>query len=191
VPAPARALAFYVAAIRETFEEVGVLLARPGGAGAAVTEAVPARRLREARADLRDGRLPFGEWLRRMNLRPAVESLVYFAHWVTPVGRPKRFDTRFFLARVDDDPVVEPDQKEIVGYRWIAPGDAVEAYEQKTMQMVNATVKNLELLAGFNSVGEARDALRQRPVSAIRPKLVPLPDGGVRILHPWDPEYDS
>jgi len=191
VPEPDRALGFYLAAIRETFEEVGVLLARSESGEPWNPAAFPPERLRETRDALREGRLSFSGWLRDSRLRPAIESLVYFAHWVTPVGRPKRFDTRFFLSSAEEGIAVEPDQTEIVAYRWITPADAIAAYEQKTMRMVNATVKNLELLAEFGSVQEALAALRRRAVRAIRPRLVPLPDGGVRILLPWDPGYES
>jgi 8-oxo-dGTP pyrophosphatase MutT (NUDIX family) len=191
VDSPERALGFYLAAIRETFEEVGVLLART--AAGELWQPHPGKEptWRAVRAALREGRLGFAEWLGREGLRPAADALVYFAHWITPEGRPKRFDTRFFLASVDGRVPVKPDQAEIVGYRWIAPAEAVAAYHHGTMRMVNVTVKNLELLAGFDGVQAALAGLRNRAVRPIRPKLVPLSDGGVRIVHPWEPGYDA
>jgi 8-oxo-dGTP pyrophosphatase MutT (NUDIX family) len=188
---PERALGYFLAALRETFEEVGVLLARTeaGEPWRPAPEEAPA--LRETRKALREGRIDFGQWLRGRALRPATDALVYFAHWITPEGRPMRFDTRFFLARAEPDVPVEPDQEEIVACRWITPADALAAYHDQSMRMVNATARNLELLARFASTDAALQGLKSLDVRPIRPKLVPQPEGGFRIVHPWDPEYDA
>jgi len=182
---PERALGYYLAAIRETFEEIGVLLAKPSsGSRGPDPETLQAARNR-AQGDAR----AFWSWLEGSGLRPAVEDLTYFAHWITPAARPKRFDTRFFLASAPRDIHAEPDRKEIVDWRWIAPFDAMEAERAGRMRMVNATVKNLELLSEFGSAAEAREGLRKREVAAILPKLVPQGEG-YRIVHPWEPGYD-
>jgi 8-oxo-dGTP pyrophosphatase MutT (NUDIX family) len=182
---PQLALAFHLAAIRETFEEVGILLARPA-AGAAFPDAAE---LRSVRGAMQKGRAPFWAWLRERGLRPAVEDLTYFAHWITPAARPKRFDTRFFLAAAGDEANPEPDREEIVECLWISPAEAVAAERDGRMHMINATVKNLELLSGFSRAAEAVEVLRRRDVPTILPKLVPQGDG-YRIVHPWEPGYD-
>jgi 8-oxo-dGTP pyrophosphatase MutT (NUDIX family) len=183
-----RALGYFVAAIRETFEEVGILLARDRGGS-------PWRpphdeTLGAARAALRDRRLDFVRWLTERELRLAVEDLSYFAHWITPQALPKRFDTRFFLAAVDAAAVAEPDHAEVVGCRWISPADALAAHRAGDLRMVNATEKTLEMLVDFPGVAEARERLTSRKITAIRPKTVPH-GAGFRVVNPWEPGYDE
>ena len=139
---------------------------------------------------MRDGRLSFTRWLAGRGLRPAIEDVAYFAHWITPEGLSRRFDTRFFLAVADSGAVAVPDQAEIVDCRWIAPADALAAHRRQNMQMGNATVKSLELLATFSRVEEAREQLGGREVVAIRPKLAPHGNGH-RVVNPWEPGYDA
>jgi 8-oxo-dGTP pyrophosphatase MutT (NUDIX family) len=183
-----RALGYFVAAIRETFEEVGILLARDRDGRP--WQAHPRECLSAAREGLRERRLDFIQWLAGLGLRPAVEDLAYFAHWITPQALPKRFDTRFFLAGVDGDSVPEPDRAEIADCRWIAPQEALAEQEGGSMRMVNATVKTLEMLAGFTTVAEARRALCAREITAIRPKAVPE-GADFRVVNPWEPGYDQ
>jgi 8-oxo-dGTP pyrophosphatase MutT (NUDIX family) len=185
-----RALGHFMAAIRETFEEVGILLARDRLGRPWRPKADEAADLNAARAAMRAGRFTFAQWLEQRGLRPAVGDLAYFAHWITPQAMARRFDTRFFLAEVDADASAEPDQTEVVECRWIAASDALAAYRDRTMQMVNATVKNLELIAEFSSAAEAREHLRERRITAIMPKAVPQGDG-FRIVNPWEAGYDA
>ena len=188
---PERALGFYIAAIRETFEEVGALLTKPNGGGSPQIEPEAAGQLKAARDAMRRGELSFVEWLSGRGLRPATEELVYFAHWITPEARPKRFDTRFFLADGSADHAIVPDEVEIVECRWITPREAIEAYRAEKMRMVGATVKNLELLTMFGSTRQALTELRKREVRPVLPRLVPLDGGNFRAVMPWDAEYDS
>ena len=139
---------------------------------------------------MRDGRLSFTRWLAGRGLRPAIEDVAYFAHWITPEGLSRRFDTRFFLAVADSGAVAVPDQAEIVDCRWIAPADALVDHRRHSLQLVNATEKTLELLATFASLGEAREHLGGREVTAIRPKLAPHGNGH-RVVNPWEPGYDA
>ena len=89
---PEAAVAHHVAALRELFEEAGVLLARP-------LTATSVERLAAYRRDLLAGKIEFGEIIRAEHLRLALDELAYFAHWVTPEIETRRFDTRFFIAR--------------------------------------------------------------------------------------------
>ena len=187
VEKPERALGYYLAAIRETFEEIGILLVKPRPGAAAPEPGEGA--LRVGREAVRGGKGAFWGWLRECGLRPAVENLAYFAHWITPAGRPKRFDTRFFLAPVPSDARPEPDLEEIVDCLWITPAEAIAAERGKRMRMLNATVKNLEVLAEFASTAEALESLGRCEVPAILPKLVPQGDG-YRVVLPWEPGYD-
>ena len=181
-----RALGYFVAAIRETFEEVGILLARDSqGRSWHAHEALSA-----ARARLHERRLDFLQWLAERGLRLAVEDLGYFAHWITPQALPKRFDTRFFLAAVDAGAAAEPDHAEVVDCRWIGPSEALAAHRAGTLRMVNATVKTLEMLVGFAGAAEARERLCSREITAIRPKAV-REGNGFRVVNPWEAGYDE
>lgn len=182
-----RALGYFVAAIRESFEEAGILLAkdrsdRPWQAAVDETRAV-----REA---LRAGSLAFVHWLAQQGVRPAVEELTYFAHWITPEVLPRRFDTRFFLAALEAETEAEPDHHEVVACRWISAADALAAHRSKTLSLVNATIKTLELLAEFASVSDAKTQLGRREIVAVRPKGV-REGNGYRIINPGEPGYDE
>jgi 8-oxo-dGTP pyrophosphatase MutT (NUDIX family) len=182
-----RALGYFVAAIRESFEEAGILLAqdradRPWQAGPDEIAAV--------RAELHAGRTTFAQWLAQRGLRPAVEDLTYFAHWITPEVLPRRFDTRFFLAAVDALAAAEPDGHEVVACRWIAAADALAAQRGNALSLVNATIKTLELLVDFRSVADAKAQLGSRKIIAVRPKGV-REGNGYRIINPGEPGYDE
>jgi len=182
-----RALGHYLAAIRETFEEVGILLAHDRFGR---SKAYRAGELSAARSGMRAGRFTFFQWLEEQGLRPATAELSYFAHWITPQAMARRFDTRFFLAEVQQDAVAEPDQAEVVECRWITACDALAAFRDRTLPMVNATIKNLELLAGFASVAQARERLRERRITAILPKAIAQGDG-FRVVNPWEAGYET
>jgi 8-oxo-dGTP pyrophosphatase MutT (NUDIX family) len=185
-PSPRHALAHYVTAIRETFEEAGILLARSAD-GSSVE--VPESTLAEGRrASAPDG-TGFLDWLARAGLRAAAEDLIYFAHWITPKAAPKRYDTRFFLAEAPAGARVHTDQAEIVAYRWAAPDEALAAHAAGRMPMIEPTFHNIRALQGFASPAQARDALAGRTVRAVRPQFVTLPDGQRKILLPWDPGF--
>lgn len=187
---PHRALAYLVAAIRETFEEVGVLLARKDGRPWR-PDARERNALRRVRRGLHDGSVRFADWAREEDLELSTDALAHFAHWITPAGRPKRFDTRFFLAAADGETAVEPDEGEIVGYRWLTPAEGIAAAEAGEIRLVNATLKNLELLDAYSSTGEALAAMHRRRVHPILPKITPLAEGGRRIVYPWDADYEQ
>jgi 8-oxo-dGTP pyrophosphatase MutT (NUDIX family) len=187
---PERALGLFLAAIRETFEEVGILLARDEQGRPWRAHDHDAADVQAARAALHSRTLDFPRWLAERRLRPAFSELAYYAHWITPEAMARRFDTRFFLAEADAAARAEPDQAEIVECRWITPSDALAAHRERRMAMVNATLKNLELLSGFAGVCAARDDLCSRKISAILPKAV-FHGKDYRIVNPWDAGYDT
>jgi 8-oxo-dGTP pyrophosphatase MutT (NUDIX family) len=113
---PADAVAHYIAAIRELFEEAGVLLAHP----------VEAARVAEWRHDVAEGTLDLERLALREGLRFPLDDLVLFAHWVTPDIEIKRFDTRFFVARVPDGQTAAHDDRETTHGEWIDPSVALE-----------------------------------------------------------------
>jgi 8-oxo-dGTP pyrophosphatase MutT (NUDIX family) len=179
------ALGYWVGAIREAFEEVGVLLAydaggRPVGAGSLDLAGWRAR----CRADDR----AFWEMLRAERLVLATDGLRYFAHWITPEERPIRFDTRFFAAPMPDGQEATEDGREIVAVRWLSPAEALAARERGEISLRVPTMRNLALFASAPSVRDALAAVGDSPVAAIRPRLVTR-DGQVRSLLPGDPGW--
>ena len=185
---PEEALGLYAAAIRETFEESLVLLAKPQGAHIEL-EDENREHLLNSREDILRGRLDFYEWLNSGHHILSTGDLVYFAHWTTPEGLPKRFSTHFFLKLMEEDHEIVPDDREVVGHEWMRPGDAVEKARDGAIHLMKPTLLNLEMLAEFTSPKEAIETLTDRPVNQVLPKLLMNRDGTRRILYPWDAEY--
>jgi 8-oxo-dGTP pyrophosphatase MutT (NUDIX family) len=185
--APPAALAYWIGVIRETFEEVGILLARGSGGDSLGLD--PARLEAYRRACHADKRA-FRAMLTSERLTLATDRLVYFAHWITPEESPLRFDTRFFAAQAPAGQEATVDGKEVIAVRWLSPREAIEAATRGEISLRNPTVKNLML---FESAGSAAEALRRlagRPVPTIRPRV--LDEGGKRrVLLPGDPGYDE
>jgi hypothetical protein len=162
-----------VAAIREAFEECGVLFARPEGD----ESLVPA-----ARAAALDRAAPFAELMARQGLVPALDALVPFAHWITPDFVPKRFDTHFFLARAPADQALAHDGRETVDSVWIAPQEAL-AEHGKRYKLLFPTFRNLWKLATQADVASGLAAARAAPVVTVLPEKITV-DGGPGLKIP-------
>jgi 8-oxo-dGTP pyrophosphatase MutT (NUDIX family) len=181
----AGALGYWIGAIREAFEEVGVLLAR--GPGGVVPRTDTARFGEYRRACQRDNRA-FWAMVHAEGLRLVTDRLTYFAHWITPEERPLRFDTRFFAAEMPCDQEPSPDEHEIIALRWLSPADALAARQRGEISLRLPTMENLALLEAGSSVAEVLRSLSARPVPTIRPRLV-IEAGSQRALLPGDPGY--
>ncbi len=179
-------LAYYVAAIREAFEEAGVLVgSRPDGSMPAKAD------LDSARERLLAGEVDFQSILEGLDLRLSVSELNYFAHWITPEGPPRRFDTRFFVARAPEGQVGQHDMSETVSSVWISPQDAIKAAHEHTLEIILPTMRNLMAIGRFSHVEEVIHAARSaQSVDLVVPKLIRDSDG-LRILLPGDPGYDD
>jgi 8-oxo-dGTP pyrophosphatase MutT (NUDIX family) len=169
---------FKVAAIREAFEECGALLARPRGEDGLVSA---------RRAEKLDRAAPFAELLVREGLTPAVDLLVPFAHWITPVFAPKRFDTRFFLALAPLGQALAHDGREAVDSVWIAPRVAL-AEHGKRFKLLFPTERNLWKLAAHADAASALAAARAQPVVTVLPGPVEV-DGGPGLEIPAEAGY--
>lgn len=167
------------AAVRELFEEAGVLLAAPRPAP---------RELERARERLLDGELELGELLDRFDLRLPGTPVAYFARWITPEELSRRYDTRFFLARHPGGEVRVG--AEHTGARWVSPAAALDRFDAGSLPMLFPTRKTLELLEGAGEPGEAVGELGARRVRPVRPRLVEGEDGVVPVL-PGDPRYPA
>ncbi|PPQ29647.1 NUDIX hydrolase [Rhodopila globiformis] len=191
-PVPGRpdtdGMAFRIAAIRETFEECGVLLARPRGSSGLVDAAALQRLDAQYRAALNAGSIGFDTVLEAEDLMPAPDLLVHFAHWITPVNQPKRYDTHFFLAEAPPEHLAVHDGTEAVESIWITPRQALADTEAGRFKLVFATAKNLEKLGRSGTVQEAMDAARAARVVTVQPKGTKL-EGNKRLLR-IPPEAD-
>lgn len=182
-------LAYWVAAIRESFEEAGILLACDArGEMVALSETAGIDRFRVHRHALNAGEQEFIALLARENLRLAADRLVYFSHWITPLGAPRRYDTRFFVARAPDAQDALHDNLETIGHAWVQPRTALETHGVGKFNLRTPTLRTLELFAQFAAVDELIAAMRaQHEVPAILPRIAK--DG--RRLLPGDPGYED
>jgi 8-oxo-dGTP pyrophosphatase MutT (NUDIX family) len=161
------------AAVRETFEETGVLLSMPGAD------------LRAARHDVESGRVSFAGLLREHGL--AVDALAVrpWARWITPEGEPRRYDTRFFVAALPPGAVAEDVTSESSVAGWVRVADAIAQYERGERPMFPPTIDTLRSISALPSVSDVLAAAAERSVDAVRPLLgadeagayVDLPDG--------------
>ncbi len=185
---PREALGYLVGAIREAFEEVGVLLAcRPHGRFVSFT-AESRERYASYRAACQRDNAAFFDCLRAESLKLATDRLAYFSHWITPEESPIRFDTRFFAAVAPEGQEAVADGEEVVDARWLTPAEALQARERKEISLRFPTIKNLELLAGANRASELVAALGQREVPTIRPRVLVV-DGRPQPVIPPDPRW--
>lgn len=176
---PAEA-AFRIAALRETFEESGLLLARRKGAERLLT-AVEAGELTANGAD-------FATLAGSGAIELAADLLLPYGHWITPLDRPKRFDTRFYAAPFVSDQEARHDGREAVESRWCDAAAVVKEGEDGRAKLVFATRLNLLRLAASRTVEAALAAARQQPVVTVVPRFVKTP-AGVRVMIPAEAGY--
>ena len=154
-------LAYWVAAVRECFEEAGILLAvRPDGAPLDVASPWVANRFARHRRDIHRGRRSLAEVLVAEGLVLDCSDVHYVSHWITPPGGTRRFDTRFFVAPAPPGQSAVQDSAEIDGAAWISPAAALEGRRSGDFHLVYPTIKNLQALAGFQRTAELLEAAR-------------------------------
>jgi 8-oxo-dGTP pyrophosphatase MutT (NUDIX family) len=173
---------FRVAALRECFEEAGVLLARHG------TEALAIRhedisRFGEYRAALQNHQTTMAAVARQEHLLLATDELTPWAHWITPEAFPKRFDTYFYLAEMPTTQEAAHDHLETTDGIWISPEEASAGYERGDFPLVFAQIHQLRDLHGLHSFDEARARFGSHQPRTIMPRIVER-DGHQVILLP-------
>jgi 8-oxo-dGTP pyrophosphatase MutT (NUDIX family) len=175
-------VALRVGAIREAFEESGILLARERGA-TALLGAARATQLADRYGDrLASGAIGIADLLEAEDLVLACEELVPFARWITPTFVPKRFDTYFYLAPAPAEQIALHDGKEMVEAQWIRPADALADQASGKRKIVTATLLNLRKLNRSSTVSAAITAALARPVVTVLPELVERPQGRVLLI---------
>ena len=174
-----------VAAIRELFEEAGVLLALP---------AVPAAESAAWRRRLLAGEATFAALLADAGVAPAVDRLHPWARFVTPSFEPKRFDARFFVAEVPPDAAPRFDAQETVEQAWVTPAEALARQEAGTLPLPPPQIVTLTQLQPFAARGlAALFGEADGRAAAIRPVMprAAACGGALTLLLPWDPDYDT
>jgi 8-oxo-dGTP pyrophosphatase MutT (NUDIX family) len=161
---------FAFGAIREAFEESGLLLARAKGDGALLS-AARVETLGHWREPLNRGEKTLRDMAETEGLDYALDTLVPFAHWITPDVMPKRFDTWFFLAPAPADQIGVHDGSESVESEWIGAQAALDSWEAKTRTIVFATRMQLVKLARSGTAAEAVAATRRETVVDVMPVL--------------------
>jgi len=163
---------FRVAAIRETFEECGILLARrsagPDMLSAAMVAEISAEPSRAS---------GFTTLVARSGITLSTDSLVPFAHWITPSDRPKRFDTRFFLAPAPAGQVAQHDGREATTVHWLTVEGAIAAARREEIKLVLPTRLNLLKLGRSKTVAEALETARHADVVTVQPEIVATSEG--------------
>lgn len=186
-------LDYYCAAIRELFEESGVLLARAAG-GAALTGASAATLdLEAARTALNAGSLSWSAFLREHGLTLDCGALRYIAWWVTPRALPRRFSTRFFLAGLPQGQAASHDGRELTGSRWATAAEALAAQASGEMALPPPTQATLTHIAGTATMDGLFEWARGRQQAGV-PRILPAvvnSGGRRRILMPDDPDYPA
>lgn len=169
---PAQARASMTAAIRETFEETGVLLTRP-----AYDVGASADWLQDQRRRVEAHELPFTALLTSLELAVDLELIRPWAHWITPTGEPRRYDTHFYVAALPAGATAYPETTEASAADWITPADALAEHARGVRPMLPPTLVALSELTAFASVTDVLAASTERSLAAIEPELVTTPDG--------------
>lgn len=183
-------LAYWVAAIRESFEEAGLLLAYEDGDSFVDLDADPARWVDHRRlVDAGERRLL--EVCEAEGLRLAVDQMHYFARWITPEGPTRRYDTYFFLAAAPPNQTPLHDDREAIANEWLRPADGLHRALAGELTMLPPTIAALEALRGFETVDEAIAAVtRVREVPTILPRFI-RSETASHFLLPGQPGYDG
>ena len=173
------ALPFWLTGVRELFEEVGILLAADGDR---LLRGPLAPDVAALRAPVFGGE-PLVAALGRVGLRPATETLFYFARWITPVVNPRRFDTRFLVGRLPAGQEPVADGTETVSCTWLTPRAALAAYEEGRLSFFPPTVRTLADLSFFPSVDAVLADAAERTVRPFMPEVA-QDDGAPTLLYP-------
>jgi 8-oxo-dGTP pyrophosphatase MutT (NUDIX family) len=181
------ALEYYVAAVRELFEEAGLLACCTKSGGPIELGGGLRAKLNAGRDTMNARKMTFLEFLLEFDLYIDLRGIEYLAHWVTPEGAyPRRFDTRFFALVAPANQVASHDEGETVDNRWIRPNEALEAHRRGELELIFPTIKNLEAIAHFARAEEVVDFARnKRTIPRIMPVVIER-DGHLHIEIPDD-----
>lgn len=180
-------LSLRVAAIRETYEEAGILLAVPDSNDKLIS-GDQLRELKAYRQQLADNTMGILEFLKAESLRLAVNRLTLFAHWITPEMMPKRFDTKFYLAEAPTDHLGIHDGSESVDSIWISPTRALTEHAEGKRTIIFPTRMNIEKLGRSHSITEAIETARQSSIMTVQP-WIENRENGTYLCIPEEADY--
>lgn len=191
-------LAYWVAALRECFEESGVMLARHRRAGSDddgdlldTSDPAVATRFGTYRDAVNDGRMGLLDICRREDLVLAVDDVYYVSHWITPELAPRRYDTRFFITAAPPGQVAHHDDTETIATIWVRPTEALSRESRGEIELLPPTIANLRSIEGFSSTRQVMTwASQVTHVTTILP-IVLVEDGHILILRPGDEGYEE
>lgn len=185
------ALAYWIAAIRELFEEAGVLFANDQtGNPFLLRNSSERERFLVYRESLQKGLLTISEMVQKERLCLALDQLYYYAHWITPEALPQRFDTRFFLACHPAGQEASHDQKETTAGTWISPQQALEENLKGRAVLSPPTLKTLEDLSRFQTVEDVLTSIPKTKIQPVLPIFKKVAEQPM-LLFPWDPDYKT
>jgi 8-oxo-dGTP pyrophosphatase MutT (NUDIX family) len=180
---PEKALGAWVAGIRETFEEVGMLIARrKDGSPVTIRTKEEQKRFCGYRRALNKGEMKFHQMLEEEDLILPLDRLYYFSHWITPEPLPLRYDVRFFVAEAPSEQAVVHDGVELTEHVWLTPSRALEEYEQGKIGMVLPQIMTLVDLSRFKTVEEAIASAKTRRVPSNLTKIRRMNGEDVEVM---------
>jgi 8-oxo-dGTP pyrophosphatase MutT (NUDIX family) len=186
---PEEGFAYWIAGIRELFEEAGILFAYDQkGDLFQIKSREEQEKFSNYRIQLLKGKLTICQLVQKENLFLALDQVHYYAHWITPEARSERFDTRFFLACFPPGQEASHDQKETTAGVWLTPQKAIEENLIGEVMLSPPTLKTLEDLCRYKAADEVLHSLKSRDIQPILPILMKISSGPL-LVFPWDPEY--
>lgn len=160
-----KALGFFVAAVREAFEEAGILLVRGESSGLAALSDQQKSRFALCRRRVHENPHVFASLIEEEGLKIAADGIFYFARWITPEASPIRFDARFFVAAAPLDQEASFDGLETTAARWISPRELLRAHQNGDLYLPVPTLSIVSALAGFSSAGEVIGSTHEREIT--------------------------
>jgi 8-oxo-dGTP pyrophosphatase MutT (NUDIX family) len=182
---PDGGLSLWLAALRELFEEAGVLLAeRADGQPLDLEDPAAEAHFAALRNRLQAGELSLPELARAERLQLSADRLAYFSRWITPISSPRRFDTRFFLAQVPAGQTAGHCQIETIAGAWISPREALARHAAEELPMMSVTREHVQRLADFNTLPALVEFARTKPVRVVQGELEAQQRGEGEV-QPW------
>tara|TARA_B100000945_G_scaffold219447_1_gene177153 strand:- start:1813 stop:2604 length:792 start_codon:yes stop_codon:yes gene_type:complete len=186
-------LSYWIACIRESFEEVGILLAKRKSGEKLNLEGHDKKKFDVYRKDLINQKISFLEICEKEDLMLSTENIAPLSHWITPDFEIKRFDTRFFIAYLPDNQIVQHDGMELTQSLWINPNDALKKAMEGDMQMILPTTENLKLCSSFNRAKDMLENQKNMTKNDIKPILPKFfkENGNWNVLFPGEEGYED
>ena len=179
------ALGFFIAAIRETFEEAGILLGgKTTGNFVSFHNEKVLKRFNDYRRELNSSQITLAEIARKENIFLFPDTLIPYSHWITPDFEKKRFNTRFFLAKLPPGQTPLADAMELTESLWVTPQEALKMHIEQKIILMPPTLKTIEELFVFRNIDELFSAAKTKIIYPILPQLT-----GNSLKLPHDPEY--